>query len=146
VLKQLEGDLRRLMSPNTATALRETRRNALKDFVHVAGPLGVTHFLILTATQRASYLRICKASRGPTLTMRVQEHSLMRDVLSSQQRPRVPKVPPCRQRVAGTGGGGAWGRVPRLHSSSHTPGSPTQQHLPAAATGDVDGAAAGGAE
>ena len=49
-----------LMAPNTATALRESKRNQIKDFLHVAGPLGVTHFLILTATHNASYLRIAK--------------------------------------------------------------------------------------
>lgn len=49
-----------LMAPNTATALKESKRNQLKDFVHVAGPLGVTHFLILTATHNASYLRVAK--------------------------------------------------------------------------------------
>lgn len=48
------------MSPNTAAALKESKRNQLKDFLHVAGPLGVTHFMILTATHNASYLRLAK--------------------------------------------------------------------------------------
>lgn len=48
------------MAPNTAAALKESRRNQIKDFLNVAGPLGVTHFLILTATHNASYLRIAK--------------------------------------------------------------------------------------
>jgi ribosome biogenesis protein SSF1/2 len=52
-----------MMAPNTATALRESKRNTLKDFVSVAGPLGVSHFLILTATDKASYLRVAKAPR-----------------------------------------------------------------------------------
>ena len=43
--------------------LQESKRNVLKDFVHIAGPLGVTHFLILTATENACYLRISKAPR-----------------------------------------------------------------------------------
>ena len=59
-MKDLEADLRKVMAPNTGAALRESKRNVLKDFVHIAGPLGVTHFLILTATQNASYLRIAK--------------------------------------------------------------------------------------
>ena len=50
------------MSPNTATALKESKRNQIKDFLHVAGPLGVTHFLLLTATHNASYLRIAKCA------------------------------------------------------------------------------------
>lgn len=43
--------------------LQESKRNVLKDFVHIAGPLGVTQFLILTATENACYLRIAKAPR-----------------------------------------------------------------------------------
>mgnify|MGYP001810535784 CR=1 FL=1 len=140
------------MAPNTATALKESKKNQLKDFVNVAGPLGVTHFLILTATHNASYLRIakwvvgrgrpagaavggtgegekqrlttptmhvrlcnsarptlpptrlpiltppaplpglCRAPRGPTLTMRIHEYSLIRDVVAAQQRPRTPQA------------------------------------------------------
>lgn len=49
-----------LMAPNTASALKESKRNQIKDFLHVAGPLGVTHFLVLTATHNASYLRVAK--------------------------------------------------------------------------------------
>ena len=43
--------------------LQESKRNVLKDFVHIAGPLGVTQFLILTATENACYLRVAKAPR-----------------------------------------------------------------------------------
>jgi hypothetical protein len=43
-----------------------------RDFVSVAGPLGVTHFLILTATEASSYLRVAKVPRGPTLTCRIK--------------------------------------------------------------------------
>lgn len=35
----------------------------LKDFVHVAGPLGVTHLLLLTATENASYLKLARTPR-----------------------------------------------------------------------------------
>ena len=63
IMKDLEADLRKVMAPNTGASLRESKRNVLKDFVHIAGPLGVTHFLILTATQNASYLRIAKTPR-----------------------------------------------------------------------------------
>lgn len=121
LMKDLERDLRKLMAPNTATALKQHRKNVLKDFVHVAGPLGVTHFLLLSATNHASYLRIggwffflssCfsavahsvarlvarslgrsagKSPRGPTVTFKVHEYSLMRDVAHSLQRPRCPQ-------------------------------------------------------
>ena len=36
------------------------KNNVLKDFLHVAGPLGVTHLLILSKTDVGTYLvRIC---------------------------------------------------------------------------------------
>lgn len=62
-MAELEGDLRKVMAPNTAAHLRESKRNVLKDFVHIAGPLGVTHLVILTATHNASYLRVAKSPR-----------------------------------------------------------------------------------
>jgi ribosome biogenesis protein SSF1/2 len=52
-----------MMLPNTAVNLRESKRNQLKDFVSVAGPLGVSHFMILTGTDSSSYLRIAKTPR-----------------------------------------------------------------------------------
>jgi len=42
---------------------QESKRNQLKDFVNVAGPLGISHFLILTATENSCYLRIAKTPR-----------------------------------------------------------------------------------
>jgi len=91
VLKDLEMDIRKMMSPNTAAKLRESKRNVLKDFVHVAGPLGITHLMMLSATQNAAYLRIAKSPRGPTITLRIHAYSLVRDILASQQRPRAPQ-------------------------------------------------------
>ena len=32
------------------------KKNVLKDFVHVAGPLGVTHLLMLSKTEIGTYL------------------------------------------------------------------------------------------
>lgn len=43
--------------------MQESRTNQLKDFVHIAGPLKVSHFLILTATEQAAYLRLCKVPK-----------------------------------------------------------------------------------
>ena len=63
LVRELCGDLRCLMQPHTAAKLKVSHRNVLKDFVHVAGPLGVTHFVVLTATDKASYLKLCKSPR-----------------------------------------------------------------------------------
>ncbi|KAF5397427.1 hypothetical protein PHET_09531, partial [Paragonimus heterotremus] len=47
-VKQLSLDLRGIFEPFTATRLKATRHNVLKDFVAVSGPLHVTHLLYLT--------------------------------------------------------------------------------------------------
>ena len=75
-MKPLEADLRKMMSPNTASNLRESKRNSMRDFVDLAGPLGVTHFFLLSATAGASYLRLARAPRGPTLALRYMKDNL----------------------------------------------------------------------
>lgn len=71
--------------------LQEKRRNNLKDFLNVAGPLGVTHFLILSKTETAPYLKVARTPQGPTLTFKIHEYSLAVDVAQSQLRPRCPQ-------------------------------------------------------
>ena len=44
-------------------AAQESERNELKNCVSEAGPLGVTHFVILTVIQNSSCLKICKTLR-----------------------------------------------------------------------------------
>ncbi|KAL4603506.1 hypothetical protein ACB092_10G128200 [Castanea dentata] len=90
-LRQLQMDLRKLMLPYTALNLKEKKRNSLKDFLNVAGPMGVTHFLILSKTATAPYLRIGRTPQGPTLTFKINEYSLAVDVAQSQLRPRCPQ-------------------------------------------------------
>ncbi|KAL2556685.1 Peter Pan-like protein [Forsythia ovata] len=90
-LRQLQMDLRKLMLPFTALKLKEKKRNNLKDFLNVAGPMGVTHFLILSKTESAPYLRVARTPQGPTLTFKIHEYSLAADIAQSQLRPRCPK-------------------------------------------------------
>lgn len=90
-LRQLQMDLRKLMLPYTALKLKEKRRNNIKDFLNIAGPMGVTHFLILSKTETAPYLRVARTPQGPTLTFKIQEYSLAVDVAHSQVRPRCPQ-------------------------------------------------------
>lgn len=71
--------------------LQEKKRNNLKDFLNVAGPMGVTHFLILSKTDTAPYLRVARTPQGPTLTFKIHEYSLAVDVAQSQLRPRCPQ-------------------------------------------------------
>ncbi|OVA02640.1 Brix domain [Macleaya cordata] len=90
-LKQLEMDLRKLMLPHTALKLKEKKRNNLKDFLNIAGPMGVTHFMMLSKTRSSPYLRVARTPQGPTLTFKIDEYSLAVDVARSQVRPRCPK-------------------------------------------------------
>ncbi|KAK9726321.1 hypothetical protein RND81_05G205800 [Saponaria officinalis] len=89
LLRQLEFDLRKVMLPYTALKLKEKKRNTLKDFVNVAGPMGVTHFLMLSKALNP-YLRVAKTPQGPTLTFKIHQYSLAVDVAQSQLRPRCP--------------------------------------------------------
>ncbi|KAF7277821.1 hypothetical protein GWI33_009237 [Rhynchophorus ferrugineus] len=80
---ELTKDFRKVMEPFTATSLKERKKNAVKDFVSVAGPLHVTHLTIFSRTELGMYLKIMRLPRGPTLTFKIQNFSLARDVISS---------------------------------------------------------------
>ena len=84
---QLVHDLRRVMEPNTATRLREQKSNKLKDYMSVAGPLGVTHFMLLTQTEETMNLRLAKFPQGPTLYFRIHGFTLQKDIQTCSNRP-----------------------------------------------------------
>ncbi|XP_072104235.1 uncharacterized protein [Mobula birostris] len=86
---QLIRDMRRMMEPYTARSLTVRKKNLLKDFVSVAGPLGVTHFLIFTKSPTSVNLKLARLPRGPTLTFRVCQYSLVKDIVSSLKRHRM---------------------------------------------------------
>ncbi|SJX64091.1 related to SSF1-Nucleolar protein involved in the assembly of the large ribosomal subunit [Sporisorium reilianum f. sp. reilianum] len=86
----LVQDTRKVMEPNTATRLRERNSNKLKDFISMAGPIGVTHLLIFGQTDAGTNLRILRAPRGPTLTFRVNKYALSKDVQASSRRASPP--------------------------------------------------------
>uniref|UniRef100_A0A914GV08 Brix domain-containing protein n=1 Tax=Globodera rostochiensis TaxID=31243 RepID=A0A914GV08_GLORO len=88
-VRQLEADLRRVMSPNTSKALRVLKRNKLKDFVVHSQFLGVSHLVVLSRTSLSTHLRIIRNPQGPTLHFRVEKYSLARDILSIQKRPVI---------------------------------------------------------
>ncbi|KAL5104351.1 hypothetical protein TcWFU_009013 [Taenia crassiceps] len=123
-VKTLSLDVRRVFEPFTASQLRVSRRNVLKDFINIAGPLHVSHILYFThprsekttakrirhaanverrkgvmlkdtedddeETNKSSggdgiggvYLHLIRAPNGPSLTFRVSEYSLTRDVIT----------------------------------------------------------------
>lgn len=71
--------------------LQEKKRNTLKDFLNVAGPMGVTHFLMLSKTEAGPYLRVARTPQGPTLTFKIVEYSLAVDIALTQAHPRCPQ-------------------------------------------------------
>ncbi|CAN7993544.1 unnamed protein product, partial [Ixodes hexagonus] len=80
---ELMLNFRKVMEPYTASRLKVQKKNVVKDFVSVAGLLHVTHMVVFTKTERAIYLRMARLPRGPTLTFRVEDYVLAKDVLSS---------------------------------------------------------------
>ncbi|CAK5010064.1 unnamed protein product [Meloidogyne enterolobii] len=88
-VRQLERDLRRVMSPHTSGELKVKKRNNLKDFIVNSQYLGVSHLLILTRSELSVNLRIIKNSQGPTLHFKVEKYCLAHDVLSTQKRPPI---------------------------------------------------------
>eukprot|EP00041_Stephanoeca_diplocostata_P014119 m.253632 g.253632 ORF g.253632 m.253632 type:complete len:471 (-) comp19587_c0_seq2:49-1461(-) len=87
---QLVKDMRMVMSPNTALKLKVRKKNVLKDFVHLAGPFGVSHLLVFRHTKVGTNLRIARLPRGPTLMFRVKSYSHIKDVARSQPNPKSP--------------------------------------------------------
>jgi ribosome biogenesis protein SSF1/2 len=104
-LLELTKDFRKVMEPFTAISLKvsliiiwgfyycsnlqERKKNTIKDFVSVAGPLHVSHLSIFSRTEVGMYLKICKLPRGPTMTFKIHNFSLARDVVSSLKKQNV---------------------------------------------------------
>ncbi|KAF3700032.1 Suppressor of SWI4 1 -like protein [Channa argus] len=82
-------DMRRVMEPYTAESLKVRKNNVLKDFVAIAGPLGVTHFMIFSKTPSSVNMRLARLPKGPTLNFRVLKYSLIKDVVSSLKKHRM---------------------------------------------------------
>lgn len=87
---QLALDIRKVMEPNTATRLKERRRNRLKDYVSIAGPMGVSHLMLFKQTSHATSLRLSRFPQGPTLFFQILEYTLAKEILLSQKRPHSP--------------------------------------------------------
>uniref|UniRef100_A0A3Q1GJJ9 Peter pan homolog n=1 Tax=Acanthochromis polyacanthus TaxID=80966 RepID=A0A3Q1GJJ9_9TELE len=86
---QLILDVRRVMEPFTAESLKVRKKNVLKDFVAIAGPLGVTHFVMFSKTPSSINMRLARLPKGPMLHFRVLKYSLVKDVVSSLKKHRM---------------------------------------------------------
>ncbi|XP_051905401.1 suppressor of SWI4 1 homolog [Hippocampus zosterae] len=86
---QLITDVRRVMEPFTAEHLKVKKKNVLKDFVAVAGPIGVTHFIIFSKTPSCINMRLARLPKGPMLYFKVLKYTLVKDVVSSLKKHRM---------------------------------------------------------
>lgn len=86
-IRLLLKDIRKMLEPFTATNLRVTRRNVLRDLTTVAGIFHVTHLWILSRSPRHLYLRLAALPAGPTLKFFITHFASMHDVRASMRRP-----------------------------------------------------------
>ncbi|CAI4211948.1 unnamed protein product [Parascedosporium putredinis] len=87
-ISQLAADVRHVMEPGTASRLKERKANRLRDYVTMSGPLGITHLLLFSRSERGNVnLRVALSPKGPTLNFRVEKYSLAKDIQKTQRRP-----------------------------------------------------------
>jgi ribosome biogenesis protein SSF1/2 len=90
-VSSLVRDVRLMMEPHTASRLRERKSNRLKDYVTMAGPLGVSQLLLFSRSETGhTNLRIARCPRGPTIHFRIQDYSLCKDVRKALRNPKSP--------------------------------------------------------
>lgn len=82
----LTKDYRRMMEPYTAAALRERKSNKIKDFVSLSGVFHVSHICIFNKAQNQLSFKVARLPRGPTLTFKVHQFTLARDIISSSRK------------------------------------------------------------
>lgn len=85
-VKELASDFRQVMEPYTASNIKVRPKNVVKDFVHIAGVMKVSHLVMFTKTTRGPYLKIGRFPRGPTITFSIENYVLGKDVRSSLKR------------------------------------------------------------
>lgn len=82
-------DRKRVADWNCTNGLQERKSNRLRDYTTMAGPLGVTHFLLFSKSANGNTnMRLALTPRGPTLHFKVENYSLCRDVEKALRRPR----------------------------------------------------------
>uniref|UniRef100_A0A182N9U6 Brix domain-containing protein n=1 Tax=Anopheles dirus TaxID=7168 RepID=A0A182N9U6_9DIPT len=81
-IARLSRDFRRMMEPFTASNLRERRINKVKDFVHLSGFFHVSHMCVFSLSSQTLSLKVIRMPKGPTLTFKVHQYTLAKDVIS----------------------------------------------------------------
>ncbi|XP_050541280.1 protein Peter pan [Daktulosphaira vitifoliae] len=92
-LLQLVKDFRKVMEPFTASSLQVYKKNTIKDFVSLAGPLHVSHLVVFTSSDTGINFRVARLPQGPTMTFKLHNYVLSKDVVSSLHKQMVnPKL------------------------------------------------------
>ena len=88
---ELVADLRKMMLPYTAASFKEDAKNRKMTLSHYAkeltGAMGVTHLMAISQNSSRLNLRLARTPSGPTLTFRLKQFSLIKQVRSVQRRP-----------------------------------------------------------
>jgi len=88
-VSQLVKDVRLMMEPGTAARLKERKNNKLRDYVTMAGPLGVSHLLLFSRSETGNTnMRLAITPRGPTLHFHIEKYSLCKDVRKAMKHPK----------------------------------------------------------
>lgn len=85
-LLDLTMDFRQMMEPFTASHLRERKNNKIKDFVTLSGMFHVSHMCIFNKSANQLSFKVARLPKGPTLSFKVHQFTLARDVLSSMKK------------------------------------------------------------
>jgi ribosome biogenesis protein SSF1/2 len=88
-VSQLVKDVRSMMEPDTASRLKERKSNRLRDYLTMAGPLGVSHLMLFSRSETGNTnMRLAITPRGPTLHFQVEKYSLCKDVRKALKHPK----------------------------------------------------------
>ena len=68
------------MYPYTAINLKESQNNSMKDFLSIVDIYGFSHMMMVTNTEKNSYLRLIKLPKGPTITFKIKGYCLSSEI------------------------------------------------------------------
>lgn len=85
----LTKDYRRMMEPFTASSLKERKNNKIKDFVSLSGLFHVSHMCIFNKSSNQLSFKTARLPRGPTLTFKVHQFTIAKDVIGSVRKQYV---------------------------------------------------------
>jgi ribosome biogenesis protein SSF1/2 len=79
-LRKLVKELRTTMYPYTAINLKESKSNSVKDYLSIVDVYGLSHMMMVTNTDKNSYIRFSRMPRGPTVTLKINDYALAADI------------------------------------------------------------------